>query len=290
MCPTNVYFNNYAAKGEQRLYEDLINETIKQWGIDSFYLPRTSESSVDLIFGDDPTKKYDESYPVEVYVKNVDNFGGQELFSKFGLEIQHQISFIMATRAFKARVPSTYERPREGDLLWLTNFEALFEIKNVNQQHFFYAFGNNNFYGFELVCERFRYSDELIDSGIIEIGDALDDRAFAYNYIMNNDATNATMSYKPTEKVYQGANVASATATATVISWDKPTRTLKLKDIYGQFTSGVRVFGDLSGANYSMNSVNLLENVNDLLDNNSELKVQADDILDFSENNPFGTP
>ena len=290
MPPTNVYFNNYAAKGEQRLYEDLINETIKQWGIDSYYLPRTSESSVDLIFGDDPTKKYDESYPVEVYVKNVDNFNGQELFSKFGLEIQHQISFIMTTRAFAARVPSVYERPREGDLLWLTNFQALFEIKNVNQQHFFYAFGNSNFYGFELVCEKFRYSDELIDSGVIEISDALDDRAFAYNYIMNNDATNAAMSYKPTEKVYQGANVASATATATVISWDKPTRTLKLKDIYGQFTSGVRVFGDISGANYSMNSVNLLENVNDLLDNNSELRVQANNILDFSEINPFGRP
>lgn len=288
--PTNVYFNNYAAKGEQRLYEDLINETIKQWGIDSYYLPRTSESSVDLIFGDDPTKKYDESYPVEVYVKNVDNFNGQELFSKFGLEIQHQISFIMTTRAFAARVPSVYERPREGDLLWLTNFQALFEIKNVNQQHFFYAFGNSNFYGFELVCERFRYSDELIDSGVIEISDALDDRVFAYNYIMNNDATNAAMSYKPTEKVYQGANVASATATATVVSWDKPTRTLKLKDIYGQFTSGVRVFGDISGANYSMNSVNLLENVNDLLDNNSELRVQANNILDFSEINPFGRP
>jgi len=39
-----------------------------------------------------------------------------------------------------------------------------------------------------------------------------------------------------------------------------------------------------------MNSVNLLENVNDLLDNNSELRVQANNILDFSENNPFGTP
>jgi hypothetical protein len=63
-----------------------------------------------------------------------------------------------------------------------------------------------------------------------------------------------------------------------------------LKDIYGQFTSGVRVFGDSSGANYSLNNVNLLENANDLLDNNSELRVQANNILDFSEVNPFGTP
>ena len=146
----------------------------------SFYLPRTSQSSVDLIFGDDPTKKFDEAYPVEVYVKNVDNFEGQELFSKFGLEIQHQMRFIMTTRAFKSRVPSRYARPREGDLVWLTNFQALFEIKYVNQQHFFYAFGNHNFYGFELVCERFRYSNENIDTGIIEIDDAVNTQTFAY--------------------------------------------------------------------------------------------------------------
>ena len=106
MCPTNVYFNNYSAKGEQRLYEDLINETIKTWGIDAYFLPRTSQSSVDLIYGEDPVKKFDESYPVDVYVKNVDNFEGNELFSKFGIEIQHQVRFIVSTRSYKARVPS----------------------------------------------------------------------------------------------------------------------------------------------------------------------------------------
>ena len=285
--PTNLYFNNFNSRVEQNLYEDLINETIKQWGIDAFYMPRTSESEIDLIFGDDPTKKFDEAYPVEVYIKNVDNFEGQELFSKFGLEIQHQMRFLITTRAFKARVPSKYYRPREGDLVWLTNFQALFEIKYVNQQHFFYAFGNQNFYGFELVCERFRYSNETVDTGIIQIDDAVNEQSFAYDFIMT---TGGSGTYSLEEQVFQGSNVSTATATASVISWDAPTLTLRLKHIKGVFTSNVSVKGNASGANFVLDSYDNIDNKNDGLDNNVELGVEATQILDFSETNPFGEP
>jgi len=288
--PTNLFFNNFASKPEQRLYEDLVNECVKQWGIDSFYLPRTSQSSVDLIFGDDPTSKFDEAYPVEVYVKNVDNFEGQEMFSKFGLEIQHQMRFLVTTRAFKARVPSTYSRPREGDLLWLTNFQALFEIKFVNQEHFFYAFGNKNFYGFELICERFRYSNETVDSGIVEIDDAVDTQVFTYDFQMSSVGANANLTYVATETVYQGASANSATASGIVVSWDKPTLLLRIKNINGIFISNNVIYGATSGANYTLSTLDMLDNTNDGLDNNSELKTLANKILDFSERNPWGEP
>lgn len=250
-------------------------------------MPRTSESHVDLIFGDDPTKKFDEAYPVEVYVKNVDNFEGQELFSKFGLEMQHQIRFLMTTDAFARRVPSHYSRPREGDLLWLTNFQALFEIKFVNQQHFFYAFGNKNFYGFELICERFRYSNENVDTGIIEIDDAVDTQIMTYEFKMVSEGVG---SYELGEEVYQGTNLAGASATATIVSWNLPTSLLKLKQIQGLFLSNVSIVGANSQASYMLYSYDGLNNVNNLLDNNTEFGVQADQILDFSESNPFGDP
>lgn len=288
--PTNLFFNNFASKPEQRLYEDLINETVKQYGIDSYYLPRTSKSSVDLLFGDDPTKKFDEAYPVEVYVKNVDNFEGQEMFSKFGLEIQHQMRFLITTRAFKARVPSTYTRPREGDLLWLTNFQALFEIKFVNQEHFFYAFGNKNFYGHELICERFRYSNETVDSGIVEIDDAVDTQVFTYDFHMSVSGANANTTYIATESVYQGASANSATASGVVVSWDKPTLLLRVKNINGIFEPNNAIIGVTSGANYMLSNLDMLDNTNDGLDNNSELKTLANTFLDFSEKNPFGEP
>lgn len=285
--PTNLYFNNFNSRPEQNLYEDLINETIKQYGIDAFYMPRTSQSSFDLIFGDDPTKKFDEAYPVEVYVKNVDNFEGQELFSKFGLEIQHQMRFIITTRSFRQRIPSTYHRPREGDLVWLTNFQALFEIKFVNQQNFFYAFGNHNFYGFELVCERFRYSNETVDTGIIEIDDAVDSQAFAYDFSMVSAGAGT---YMLGEQVYQGSSLETASATGFVSSWDLPTSILKLRNIKGVFQTNTSIVGVDSGASFMMYSYDALNNVHDRLDNNEEFGIDASGILDFSESNPFGEP
>lgn len=285
--PQNHFFNYFNSKPEQNLYDDLINEVIGQYGITSFYLPRSSESSVDLIFGDDPTKKFDEAFPLCVYVKNVDNFEGQELFSKFGLEITHQMRFIVANREFSRFVPPTYSRPREGDLLWLTNFQALFEIKFVNQQHFFYAFGNQKFYGFELVCERFRYNNEDVHTGRIDIDDAVDSQSIAYSYIMG---ANGAFSYFEDEQVYQGANLAVATATAEVISWDKPSLTLKLHEIKGEFIDGQPIVGVQSGATYTLNTYDGLDNTNNMLDNNSELESLANGIINFSEGNPFGNP
>jgi hypothetical protein len=285
--PTNLYFNNYSSKPEQDLYNSLINETVKIWGIDSYFMPRSSQSSVDLIFGDDPTKKFDEAYPVEVYVKNVDSFEGNELFSKFGLEIQHQISFLMTTDAFKRSVPSDHGRPKEGDLLWLTNFQALFEVKFVNQQHFFYAFGQKNFYGYELICERYRYDNEEIATGIIEIDDAADKQVFTYEFEM---VSNGSGTYQLGEVIYQGPDLANAAASAIVVTWNLPTSFLTVKSIKGLFKANTSVIGSSSGASYMLYSYDGLNNTNNLLDNNTELGTLADQILDFSESNPFGDP
>lgn len=285
--PTNVFFNNFNARNEQSLYEELIGEVIQIYGIDSFYLPRTSESSFDLLFGDDPTKKYDSAYPVEVYIKNVDEFEGEDLFTKFGIEVRKQVRFIMPNRAFKQRVPSEYKRPREGDLLWLSNFRALFEIKFVNEENFFYAFGSDHLYGFELICEKFRYSDERMEVGIEAIEDKIDEVITAYEYIMQ---ANGISSYAISESVYQGANVSSATATADVCRWDRPTRKLELKNIKGTFVANSLVIGVTSGATWNIASYNTLEDTNADQNDNTLLQEEAESFLDFSEDNPWGEP
>lgn len=289
--PQNHFFNNFNSRPEQTLYDDLVNECIGQHGITSYYLPRSSESTFDLIFGDDPTKKFDEAYPLCIYVKNVDNFEGQELFSKFGLEITHQMRFIVTTREFNRFVPPEYSRPREGDLVWLSNFQALFEIKFVNQQHFFYAFGNTKFYGFELVCERFRYSNEDVTTGIIDIDESLDSKVISYDYFLTADANNHS-TYLEEEIVYQGVDLSSATASAEVVAWDKPSMKLQLREIKGTFTTNNTIHGVQSGAAFVLDHYDILNNANDGLDNNSELKDlgSTGGIIDFSESNPFGNP
>jgi hypothetical protein len=286
--PTSVYFNNYNSTPEQRLYEDLIGEVIHTYGIDAKYIPRESDSSFDLLFGDDPTKKYDASYPIAVYVQNVDGFQGGDLFSKFGLEIRKQVQFIIPHRAFKRGIPQNLLRPREGDLLWLTNFKNLFEITYVERDNFFYTFGKSSYYGFLVTCELFRYSNEDLNTGDPEVDNIENTLSSAYEYTLASGGTNT---YILNEQVYQGNTLNTATATGYVADWDKPTLKLKLKDVKGRFVTGAPILGVGSNASFTLLSVNSLDNVNDGLDNNFEIETDADSgILDFTESNPFGDP
>jgi hypothetical protein len=284
---TNLYFNHFGARNEQSLYEELVGEVIQIYGIDSYYLPRTSHSSFDFIFGDDPTKKYSEAYPVEMYIKNVDEFEGGDLFSKFGIEVRKQVRLVVANRAFKKMIPSTYTRPREGDLVWLTNFRALFEIKFVNEENFFYAFGSDQLYGYELICEKFRYNDEQMEVGITEIEEKMDEVITAYAYTMQ---ANGTSTYIISEQVYQGANLASASATADVVRWDKPTRILELKNIKGIFSTNSNIIGITSGASWNVAATDVLTDMNMPQNDNLAIQEEAETFISFSESNPFGDP
>ncbi len=98
----SVYFNNQGATREQFLVEDLIIESIKNHGIDIYYIPRDSQSSIDELFGDDPVKSFTHAYKIEMYLETFNDFtGNQEFFSKFGLEIQKDAKVAVARRTFE---------------------------------------------------------------------------------------------------------------------------------------------------------------------------------------------
>src|ERR1039458_1446675 len=179
--------SNYNSDQYKNLYEDLINTVTQTWGVESYYIPRASNSPTgfDLLFGDDPSKIYQNSYKIEVYIQSVDNFEGGNFFSKFGLEVKKQVRFLMSTRAFDREVPTTIAtRPREGDLIFIHQFNALFEIKYADEEYYFYTFGKNNVYGYSLICEKFRYNDELVNTGIDEITNLVNTVKFVYNFNM----------------------------------------------------------------------------------------------------------
>lgn len=120
--PTSVYFNNQKASVEQQLIEDLIIESIRNHGIDVYYLPRESRSSTDELFGDDPVKCYRSAIKVDMYMESFQDFeGNSEFFSKFGLEIQKVARMAVARRTFERLVtrqyPITHNLPKEGDFL-----------------------------------------------------------------------------------------------------------------------------------------------------------------------------
>lgn len=174
--PTNNYFQNGGGIGttnEQRLIEDLIIESLKIYGHDTFYLPRTMVNK-DTIFDEAQLSSFTQAYPLEMYLDNVQGFEGQgDIFTRFGMEVRDQATFILAKRRWEDMVTrqgptvSRKARPVEGDLIYFSKTKSMFEIKYVDFQNPFYQAGQ--IYVFRLVCELFEYSSEDIDTGIAEI-------------------------------------------------------------------------------------------------------------------------
>ena len=158
---TSQYFNNYAAQNEQRLVEDLIVESIKIMGFDAYYLVNNNDQARDLLYGEDPVKKFESAYQLEFYLSNVMEYGGErEFFSKFGLQIKNEVQVIVSKRSFTQRVPNTITRPREGDLIYipfLNGTGELYEIKFTNQTKDFFMMGRKYPYFYELSLEKFKY-------------------------------------------------------------------------------------------------------------------------------------
>ena len=174
--PTNFYFqsgNTSGTTAEQRLVEDLIIECLKIYGHDVYYVPRTLVNR-DTIFDEDALSQFTQAYPLEMYLENVEGFEGEgELFTKFGLEIRDQATFIVAQRRWDELVQTSGgefqsdARPVEGDLIYFEKTKSLFEIKYVEFQNPFYQVGK--LYTYKLVCELFEYSSEILDTGISDI-------------------------------------------------------------------------------------------------------------------------
>ncbi len=174
--PTNFYFQSGSGQGttnEQRLVEDLIIESLKIYGHDTYYLPRTLVNK-DTIFDEDELSKFTQAYPVEMYLDNVNGYEGQgDIFTRFGLEVRDQATFVMAKRRWEDMVQTSggtftqTTRPSEGDLIYFEKTKSLFEIKYVDFQNPFYQL--NQIYVYRLVCELFEYSSEDLDTGIATI-------------------------------------------------------------------------------------------------------------------------
>jgi len=285
--PTSVYFNNQDATREQFLVEDLILESIKNHGIDVIYLPRASQSTIDELFGDDTVKYFNESYTIDVYMETFNDFeGNQEFFSKFGLEIQKNAKIAVARRTFSRFIPNaTRNSPKEGDLIWLPVQQKLMEIKRVEEEKNFFQAGKIAPYMFGLTIETFKYNGELFDTGIFEIDEIQNRQSYAINFTV---AAGGVGNFEIGEPVYQGNSYSAASIKAYVADFDKATRILRLRNIKGTFVANQHIKGFNSSASWIMQSGNIMNNQNDA-DDNIIVENEADNILDWTETNPFGS-
>ena len=291
---TNVYFNPFPLNqitSEQLLVEDLLIEALKIYGMDVFYLPRSSGDVVDYIYGEDSNKQYTSAYPIELYLENVTGMDGeQDFISKFGLEIRDEITLLVSRRRFAATVPQS--RPNEGDLIYVPLIQNFFEITFVeheNDQAMFYTLGRGrgaNVYVYALKLKQLVFSNELISTGITEIDNQIRD-AYPRTRIT---LTSGNGTFVNDEIVYQGNSLANATAQATVYTFAKNTH-IDIIRTQGTFVSG-NVRGNTSSANWIINTISDTATMNtafeDIVDN-ARIEAEADGIMDWTETNPFGT-
>jgi hypothetical protein len=282
---TNSYFTQ-GTTGEQDLVGDLVVEQIKMFGKDVYYIPRTLVNE-DTVFGEDTLSKFDGAYLLEAYIEDANGFRGDgDMFSKFGVRISDQVTFIVSRTRFTEAVDDNHTlivegRPNEGDLIHFPLANKTFEIQFVEHEIPFYQLGKIHVWG--LRCELFEYSDEDFDTGVAEV-DAIE-LNFA-NAITVTLAAGGTGDFTVGETVTGG----TTNTTADVKSWDNATGRLVVINRDGRFTIPETITGDVSSASWTSANYNTLNNVNtsDTIDTNWTIETQADGILDFTEVNPFG--
>lgn len=77
--------------------------------------------------------------------------------------------------------------------------------------------------------------------------------------------------------------------TARVKSWNSTTNVLQVSNVKGEFIDGENILGSESGASHYLRSVDVFA-AKDGYSGNDEIEEEADEIIDFSEINPFGMP
>jgi hypothetical protein len=287
---TNPYFNHHGTNTpENRLIENLMIESIKTYGIDVYYLPRTLNNE-DTLMGEDASASYNSAHTIEMYIKTVDGFEGSgDFIAKWGLQIKDQITFTVAKRRWQELGLSTDGRakiPHEGDLIYFPITKALFQILFIEDEAIFYQTGQLQSY--DMLCEMFTYSDQSFNTGIDTIDAIERTHSYSIDFTMNSGSGNYTVG----ETVYQGDSLAGATVKGEVGSWNSTTKILNLLNMTGNFSGTVNIIGDSSSASYSITSFDAqtsAANTAATSTSNSDIEAEADAIIDFTEGNPFGS-
>ena len=170
----------------------------------------------------------------------------------FGLELRDDITFTVSKLRWETLVGNNSdlvaERPQEGDLVYFPTTRAFFEIQFVEHEQPFYQ--QSALPTYKLSCTKWEYSSERVDTGIATI-DSVEDS-------LSTD----TMNFQFTLENEVGSVVLESSIGAIdyIINEDFTMATQSTGD-QGQ------IFETAAGTNTSST---------------------ADDILDFSERNPFG--
>ena len=290
----NLYFSD-KVRSEQNLYEDIIIESLKIYGQDVYYLPRDLVGE-DRVFGHDVPSRFNSSHKIEMYIENVEGFEGEgDLFTKFGVEIRDEATFVVSRRRWEQTVKRydneiSGDRPREGDLIYLPLSNSIFQINHVEHEQPFYQL--SNLPTFKLRAQLFEYNDEDLDTGVAVIDDIERDYAYTYILTLDSDSKTIEIGQTATQSLTDGTLMVGE-----VSKWSDSDNKLHLIHVgasdgkYHTFTAGTIV---LSGdhrldSNYTVSAIAEDNKISEN-EQNTDFQTDALNFLDFTETNPFGDP
>jgi len=278
-------------RSEQNLFEDIIIESLKIYGQDIYYLPRDIVNE-DTIFGQDVPSSFNSSYRIEMYIDNIEGFEGEgDLFSRFGVEIRDEATFVVSRRRWKQTVDKydndiTGDRPREGDLIFSRLTNKLFEITHVEHEQPFYQL--NNLPVFKLRAQLFEYNDENLDTGVTAIDKI--EKDYAYTYLVTlGEGGDVVIGNTATQTLSSGVKI-----TGEVSKYSDTDKILHLIHVgaddgeYHTFVTGINIF--VNGLSRTVIAVSEENKISQNEQNDGFSDFGGSDFLDFTEANPFGDP
>tara|TARA_Y100001970_G_scaffold4996_1_gene5689 strand:+ start:49108 stop:49971 length:864 start_codon:yes stop_codon:yes gene_type:complete len=277
--PTSTYFPTLhgGTTGEQGLIQDLVDEQIKLFGSDVKYIPRIMVQ--DSVMNDVTLSKFTTIYTVEMLLQNVEGFGGvgAELATKFGLRVTDEATFIVSVNRWSevdTANPALPDRPNEGDIIHYPLTGDNYEIKFVEKEMPFFQLGKVYFY---------TITTELMERGntVFDTGDAAVDQLEREAYTFPITLINVTGTFAEGEDF-----TSSGGGTGTVVSFDAATGKLVVVYPTGGFQEGETVTGPNGTGEIQSFTTIQVESVQ--YDDNAVIEFKADDVIDFSERNPFG--
>jgi hypothetical protein len=211
-------------------------------------MPRT-EVNTDSIFDDDTLAKYENAIPIEAYLENVDGFGGDgELMSKFGIEIRDTATFVIA-------------RSRWDDVIGAGRSGSLQLPNRPSEGDLIYMPLTKNYFEIKKV----EAHDPFYQLGKLYV-------------------------YKLQVELWQYSSEELNTDIAEIDKLEK-TRSQSLSDYQILTEAGDRIILDTNDFNAADAGFLISEAYTQIQDNTSDnldFNTDAQDILDFSEINPFG--
>lgn len=254
------------SKTEQSLIQDLINEQLRMYGVEIYYIPRqyiTKKTVIREVI----QSKFEYAYPLEAYLVNYDGYGNNTtILSKFGIQALNELTLSISRERFETYIVPLIQnlpnielstRPKEGDLIYFPLGDRLFEIKFVEHEQPFHQLQGN--YTYDLKCELFRYEDEIVDTSVEELDDNIKNEGYM-----------------------QTLNLIGSGVTATAITGivNGGIRYITLTNRGGGYNSIPRV-AISSAPSGNMTSVGIVTMIGGLIDCNgtSNLKVQGVEII-----------